>query len=700
MSISRTHSKPEVQRSAASGIPTGIEWSWFNHARYDQVFTSLEASINSRLIRDKVEEALQLSDDADTLTHKALLRLATDPQGVCRLVTTNYDSAFLSHTDSTARLYPAPRLPVPKPGRWNGIVHLHGWLEDCGSDKQELVLSSADFGAAYLVDGWATRFLLELFQHYTVLFVGYRADDLVVRYMLQALAVSLAGRGARVLAFAEIEDDEGSTTLSWKAKGIEPILYAKQDGSHAALHDTLRTWAEYASHGLLGRQTIVAERISKPVPVERDEVVDQVLWALKDTNGATAKFLADLNDPSPSPREWLATLDEAGLFSLDSSPLVDNGGTARRSDVLHPVTWNLARWLCRHLAEPKVLDWVLAKGGSLNPGFRWLVRDALANYGDTIPVEMGRAWSFLARPSCGMGPGWRGDLFALGRQIESRIWDFRLQHEVAVAIEPFFVLKRDSLVDAYRRTTQSESDSYPIEVEVTFADADDVASVLDSIRGRPDRDSVLTSLLDDCTTCLRRAMEMRQYLGKASSDQDWTFIWVSSINPSANAHSDRPLVALIKLAAACLDAAVRINPLMARSQVEYWKTIDYPVFLRLVCYALARLGLFSIEESLAYTLGPNSPTWHPGCRAELCQLLAHLWPLLDAEQSRAVIQVLLDGPAPRPRSRGLARRRRRRALRARGGEEAYCASRIGATTSTRRGGVPGEAKREVRPCQR
>jgi hypothetical protein len=37
MSISRTHSKPEVQRSAASGIPTGIEWSWFNHARYDSL---------------------------------------------------------------------------------------------------------------------------------------------------------------------------------------------------------------------------------------------------------------------------------------------------------------------------------------------------------------------------------------------------------------------------------------------------------------------------------------------------------------------------------------------------------------------------------------------------------------------------------------------------------------------------------------
>ena len=84
----------------------------------------------------------------------------------------------------------APRLPVPRLGR-NSVVHLHGFLGDCGDDRWELVLSSADFGAAYLVDGWATRFLRELFRHFVVLFVGYRAEDLVVKYMLQALAVDL-----------------------------------------------------------------------------------------------------------------------------------------------------------------------------------------------------------------------------------------------------------------------------------------------------------------------------------------------------------------------------------------------------------------------------------------------------------------------------------------------------------------------------
>jgi hypothetical protein len=37
-----------------------------------------------------------------------------------------------------------------------------------------MVLTDADFGRGYLVEGWARRFLVELFRHCTVLFVGYK----------------------------------------------------------------------------------------------------------------------------------------------------------------------------------------------------------------------------------------------------------------------------------------------------------------------------------------------------------------------------------------------------------------------------------------------------------------------------------------------------------------------------------------------
>jgi hypothetical protein len=612
-----------------------LEQKAFDEGNYDQVLANLEREFkNPKLVRERVADILQLPADADTRTHEALLKLATDAHGMCRLVTTNYDLCFSRHMGTSTRIDAAPRLPLPKPGRWNSIVHLHGFLDDCGPNKEELVLSSADFGSAYLVDGWATRFLRELFQHFIVLFVGYRAEDLVVRYMLQALAVSLAARGEdqRAFAFAEIEGDEKATKLSWEARGINPILYAKKDHSHEVLHHTLRTWADKVSRGLLGRKSIVAEYLGQQAPVERDEIVDQVVWALKDENGATARFLAD-QKASPSPRHWLTVLDQDKLLSLNGVPLVDDGRSALRSEVFHPVTWNLAQWLCRHLAEAEVLDWALAKGGCLNPRFRWLVRDALNKQAEAIPEDMKRAWTFLARPSIGIPSRWTGDAYALAKQIASGAWDLRLRYEVAVMLEPMFVLKRDAL----------ESDSYRLEIETTFADGADVAFVLDSIRKRPDRDSILASLLDDCTTCVKRAMEVQHYFGQASPDQDWTYVWLQSINPFSNPHH-KPLIALACLGAECLDAASRTDPLLARSQVYHWKTINYPIFRRLACYALARPNLFTIEESLACILTNDLVMWHGGCHVELCLLLTHLWPSLEPEPSRILIQRVLNGP--------------------------------------------------------
>jgi len=342
----------------------------FSDQDYDQVFTSLEAAIREPgLVRGLVADALDFAPDADTGTHAALLKLATDRGGNCRLVTTNYDRCFSLHLNADVRIDAAPRLPVPKPGRWNSVVHLHGFLDDCGVDKQDLVLSSADFGAAYLVDGWATRFLRELFQHFVVLFVGYKADDLVVKYMLQALAVALAERGEKPKAFAlaQVEKTEQSTTVTWEAKGIKPILYPKGD-SHNVLHATLRAWAENASLGLLGRRSIVAERLRQPPPSDHDEVVDQVLWALQDENGATAKYVAEHESP-PSPSHWLSVLDKSKLLQLGDVPLVGQIGAVASSQPIHPVTWNLARWIARHLDSPSVLDWALGKGASLHQRF-------------------------------------------------------------------------------------------------------------------------------------------------------------------------------------------------------------------------------------------------------------------------------------------------------------------------------------------
>src|SRR5688500_15248727 len=67
------------------------------------------------------------------------------------------------------------------------ITYLHGAVQRPSS---RLVLTDRDFGQAYLADGWATRFLMEMFREFTVLFVGYSHQDLVMCYLVDADAAS------------------------------------------------------------------------------------------------------------------------------------------------------------------------------------------------------------------------------------------------------------------------------------------------------------------------------------------------------------------------------------------------------------------------------------------------------------------------------------------------------------------------------
>jgi hypothetical protein len=125
-------------------------------------------------------------------THEALLTLGRNRKGYTRLVTTNFDRLFEQVIDAKSLAlsrFHAPLLPVPK-NRWDGLVYLHGLLEATPgtNDLNRLVVSSGDFGLAYLTERWAARFVGELFRNYTVCFVGYSISDPVLRYMMDALA--------------------------------------------------------------------------------------------------------------------------------------------------------------------------------------------------------------------------------------------------------------------------------------------------------------------------------------------------------------------------------------------------------------------------------------------------------------------------------------------------------------------------------
>jgi NAD-dependent SIR2 family protein deacetylase len=126
-------------------------------------------------------------------THKALLELSSSNEGILRLVTTNFDCLFAEaakKNEINLKTYSAPLLPIPKNSKWNGLVYLHGSLPQ-KPEKQalnQIVLTSGDFGLAYISERWASRFVSELFRNYVVCFVGYGINDPVLRYIMSPLS--------------------------------------------------------------------------------------------------------------------------------------------------------------------------------------------------------------------------------------------------------------------------------------------------------------------------------------------------------------------------------------------------------------------------------------------------------------------------------------------------------------------------------
>ena len=296
--------------------PDPVQQAALEAKQFDKAIGLLEEGMldGRNKVRRRLAEILtpSVTTRNATATHEALLTLSRNHDGRTRLVTTNFDRLFEKAIADKGLVdlsrCQAPLLPVPKQ-RWDGLVYLHGRLPDTPADKDldDLVISSGDFGRAYLTERWAARFVGELFRNYTVCFVGYSINDVVMHYMTDALAADrLLGESPfEMFAFGSYsKDKESKYANEWKAKNVTPILY-RDDNKHESLYQTLHEWAETYCVGASGKESIVARcaGLRPTTSTEQDGFVGRVLWALGDSSGLPAKRFADL-DPVPS-LDWL-----------------------------------------------------------------------------------------------------------------------------------------------------------------------------------------------------------------------------------------------------------------------------------------------------------------------------------------------------------------------------------------------------------
>ena len=381
-------------------------------------------------VHRRAARILQEDDPEPTVMHRNLLRFYTDAENV-RIVVTNFDLLFENAAgdvfNSSPAVFEAPTLP---PGRsFKGLVHIHGSVKD----SRAMVLTDRDFGQAYLTgsDGWASRFVFELFTNNTVLFVGYSHSDMMMSYVARALPEDDAKN--RFALVGDLTDDPDH----WTRMGIQPILFHQSDtsdfdGLDAAVSElanhrrlTLLDWQhkiatiaavcpplDDESAGVI--EYALADPVMTRFFVDAAELPEWIEWL--DRRGHLKALFADryLNQRDQTLVRWLvsrfAMTHDRALFAL----------IARYGHRLNPALWHHLCWQMQHSIQDSpdkavITRWVLCLASIIpmdadESALAWLgevsasvgATDSLLRVYHAITACLDRAPPLLGWPSSGM----------------------------------------------------------------------------------------------------------------------------------------------------------------------------------------------------------------------------------------------------------------------------------------------------------
>ncbi len=561
--------------------------------------------VRRRALRELTGESV-----CPTPLHKELLRCFPISANV-RVVTTNFDCLFEdaaeSQLDGRTEVYTAPALPLGS--SFQGIVHVHGSVKQ----PTGIVLTDADFGRAYLTEGWARRFLVDLFNAYTVLFVGYSHDDIVMSYLARALPAPhpMLENSPRRFALAPETDD-----AHWSFLGICPIWYGKTaGGDHSALGEGVKGLATYMRRGFRDWQRII-HGVAQQQPPRDQQSADLIADALSDPI-RTRFFTQSATDP-----EWVEWLSDRGL--LDRVFATELSGDARQ------IQWQLTRWLCASFARDhaEVLRRLLARHGMVLTADLW--RELAGQL--TAQSEQPFAPSDLS--------SW---VSLLLEQIPTQIHDpeFELHNIAQVAAGAEL---HDRLFGTFEALAQtcltardtSESENWTLQEVWTRY----VSALVDRAAER-----LLLPLLQ----LLRQRHRMMSQDGVATenySDDAWRRTAIEPGDRPANESAAIDVV--IDACRDCLEYLTENKPAVAETYIDQLARDESPLLRRIAVHSADRLSGLSADSKIDWLL-QHIELHDELCRRELVRFLEHTYGEASGDRRESVLAAVSrypdDGPA-------------------------------------------------------
>ncbi|MBY3217783.1 hypothetical protein HFO21_26085 [Rhizobium laguerreae] len=653
-------------------LPSGAK----SYVPVDRMFSSLDLEFDPREVRDAVARALKPTLGADLQAHRTLIDLSRGADGRPRLITTNFDRLFEA-CDPDLQSWGPSNLPLPeRPADFEGIIHVHGRVDEGYAGISEaVVLSSADFGKAYLSDGWATHYIRRLMNRFKIVFVGYSADDPPVQYLLEALREEQSPV-ANIYAFqyGEVADAQEQ----WLQKGVVPIAFGTK---YSNLWDTLKAWADRARdlgawyqetitraaagpseaspvfRGRIAHLASTAAGMKKllsgnpPLPATWLYVFDPQVRYLKplplkpyDYDGGELKPFENFGldrDEAPSPIDpdnihkerdvpksaWNAYVaDERDLADVAASEV----GSFYGRSAMAPRLWTLAVFLINRMTETPALWWA-AGLRSVHPnlarGIEQHLRYRLKDDASKLPQYWRHLLALWKEPE--RDPDQMA--FHIHDRAEREGWSPGLMREAVALSRPVTSIRRASGVAPPMEADAEPANFLTLDVEyphphddINFKDAD------------------LPLVVSLWRALLVEAEQMETEIG--------AYVSLDTTRPDDGQKLDSgsygltgPLVRFTHL----MEALEASDQDAARKEVSAWQTHDGLVFERLRIWAAGRPCLTTIEDAEhVFTTMDDRTFWGVEHERDLLFAIRDRWAAMSAESRNYIEARILRAPIP------------------------------------------------------
>jgi hypothetical protein len=668
---------------------TPLEKKTIKSGRYDAAISMLQKRVAGG--REKIEEALfnilqpPTNTKSARKTHEAIIHLSRGLNDQHRLVTTNFDLIFeqvIKKEKLNIPVHNAPFLPVPKRNNWQGIVHLHGAIsaQKKIDHQNRIVISSDDFGTAYLTERWAARFVTELFRNYVVCFVGYSIDDPILRYMMDALASDRVNGNIsqKAFAFGSYTNDIKNTEEEWLSKGVTPILYKiKNKGDHSNLHDTLEEWAKVARVGSSGKESIVAQYATKPPQgcTQDDNFVGRVIWALSDRSGKPAKLFSELN-PTP-PIDWL---EKFSVRNLDMDDLPRYGNYLSYSsfkDLKYSLIWrpapielaskmslfgssstindwdqvmdSIANWLMKYLQNDAFVLWVVSSQQGLHHSFVRKIRRELYNNKSQpqISASYKALWELIVE---GRTSPSREDysIYEWFRKLESSGFTVSVISEFRDVLRPYIKLsKKINWPSSTSEVVKDPNKPCDIVGGMVYLNSHAIRSFFEGSSFTESQWELNSHLfLDVLDSLLLEVFDLRLRFGEISESSDYSEIDQPSISDHPQNRYTEDWSYLIKLTRDAWLKMLEVDRVEASKYIHIWWNRPYGIFKRLALFGLTRdFTLLPDSYVVDLLLTSNSKwLWSSSMKRELMQFLANLPASFSKTEIHRLENAILKGP--------------------------------------------------------